>query len=420
MMMCASTSQIIDGDMSNRSTTNVETYDTVPFGNMKEEWKDVIRKPLEAKPTIKGKKKAEMCYLMSGTDQDILDKKYVTTYEDFMTLTATRDHFIKEQRADPRISKIWKSLKENSEEADKQQGVHKYCKIHEGLVQTNKYSREQEQGKKKGEHTWKVMVPETLQTFVMRQFHGLPISGHLGVKRTLRNIRLQFVWPGMETQVRRWIRGCLPCNRRKPARDMHQGNQRSITRGKPMELVAIDLVGPFKVKGDSIYLMVMIDVFTKWPIVIPIKTKTKEAVLEALQDSLVCEHGPPKAIMTDRGGEFVNHVMTDFCAKTGIKHYATKGLNPAGNGVVERFNRYLGAALTMFSNKYKTDFLHYLQPIRLAYRTSVHESTGYSPFELVYGRKPSHPINVHLDIEIGKNETAQSYGQKTAKRLKLI
>ncbi len=41
----------------------------------------------------------------------------------------------------------------------------------------------------------------------------------------------------------------------------------------------------------------------------------------------------------------------------------------------------------MFANKYKTDFLEYLQPILLAYRVSVHESTGYSPFELEYGRK---------------------------------
>jgi hypothetical protein len=185
-------------------------------------------------------------------------------------------------------------------------------------------------------------------------------------------------------------------------------------------LIAIDLVGPFKAKGKNIFLVVMVDVFTKWPTVVPIITKTKEAVLEAINDHLITRHSAPRAIMTDRGGEFINQTMKDFCEKSGIKHYATKGLNPAGNGVVERFNRYLGAALTMFANKYKTDFLEYLQPILLAYRVSVHESTGYSPFELEYGRKPVHPFHIHLDIGRQEEETVQTYGSRTATRLKTV
>jgi hypothetical protein len=45
--------------------------------------------------------------------------------------------------------------------------------------------------------------------------------------------------------------------------------------------------------------------------------------------------------------------------------------------------------------------------------------TGYSPFELVYGRKPGHPLRIHLDIGKEKEETAHSYGSRMAENLKI-
>ena len=77
---------------------------------------------------------------------------------------------------------------------------------------------------------------------------------------------------------------------------------------EPFELVGMDLVGKLKSTGKGyVYICVMVDYFTKWLEVYPLKTKTAEEVSECVLDFFY-KYGAPKRILTDRGKEFVNKV----------------------------------------------------------------------------------------------------------------
>ena len=74
----------------------------------------------------------------------------------------------------------------------------------------------------------------------------------------------------------------------------------------------------------------------------------------------------------------------------GVTKTRTTAYHPAGDGLVERFNRSLLQMLRAFVNQ--GDWEQYLPLVLYAYRTAVHSSTGVSPFELMFGRcahKPS-------------------------------
>jgi hypothetical protein len=63
---------------------------------------------------------------------------------------------------------------------------------------------------------------------------------------------------------------------------------------------------------------------------------------------------------------------------------------------VERFHRFMNHAMTMLAAQFGEDWTAYLPAVTLADNSSVTESTGYSPFALMYGRKPQLMGNVHM------------------------
>jgi len=66
-----------------------------------------------------------------------------------------------------------------------------------------------------------VIVPVALRAFILRRYHGLPISGHLGRNKVYKQLRQHYWWPGLKADVIRWIRACATCVRRKATRNMH-------------------------------------------------------------------------------------------------------------------------------------------------------------------------------------------------------
>jgi len=88
--------------------------------------------------------------------------------------------------------------------------------------------------------------------------------------------------------------------------------------------------------------------------------------------------------------------MAAICERLEIKQTHTSAYHPQGNGQVERFNRTLEAMLATVVNDHQTDWDTHLPRVLFAYRTAIHESTGFSPFHLTFGRSPVLPIDTML------------------------
>ena len=148
-------------------------------------------------------------------------------------------------------------------------------------------------------------------------------------------------------------------------------------------------------KGN-LYVLVMVDCFSRWTEACPLPDKTAISVADAFFSNIVCRFGMPSVIHSDQGREFENKVMHELCLLGGSHKTKTTPYHPESDGLVERFNRTLLMMLAMFAGEHKDDWDDLLPPVMMAYRSSVHESTGFSPYRLMFGEECTLPMDIGL------------------------
>ena len=266
----------------------------------------------------------------------------------------------------------------------------------------------------------RLVVPDSLKAFVLYLHHNFLLAGHQGRDRTLAAISKRFYWKHMNDDCGRWIRSCIPCRRRKTPRPHRTGLTQPMNAPHPLHTVAIDIVGicPETHDGD-IYILTMIDVFTRYPVAVPIPNRRAETVMKALYEHLLCPFGMPTRILSDRGKEFIDAGLYQLCKWLGIIKVTTTGYQPQANGNIERFHRYLNAAMTILTKKDVSKWDWYLPAILFSYRVAPCESTGFSPYFLMYGREPQLPVDLYFRTKTDDHTgtTAQSYASSVANTL---
>jgi transposase InsO family protein len=132
------------------------------------------------------------------------------------------------------------------------------------------------------------------------------------------------------------------------------------------------------------------------------KSTTAEKTVEKLKITFA-RHGLPLTVRTDNGPQFVSQVFSDYMRNIGAKHLKTTPRWPQANGEVERQNQSLLKRMKIAQAEgkdWQEEILSYLA----AYRASPHPSTGYSPAELLFGRKIRTKLP-QLNTEMVDNET---------------
>ncbi len=162
-----------------------------------------------------------------------------------------------------------------------------------------------------------------------------------------------------------------------------------------MELWAMDIMGPLPVtaRGNQ-YVLVMSDHFTKWVEAVPMANQCADTVARAFVDHVITRHGIPDRILTDQGRNFESDLMKKVMQLLGVKKVRTSPYHPQTDGQVERFNRTLKGILTSYVNDDHNNWDIHLQLALFAYRTSIHRSSGVSPFKAIYGREAVSPLTL--------------------------
>ncbi|XGW30756.1 hypothetical protein V3C99_009594 [Haemonchus contortus] len=143
-------------------------------------------------------------------------------------------------------------------------------------------------------------------------------------------------------------------------------------------------------KGNR-YIVTVIDHFTKYLGAYPIADKKAETVAEAIFSNWVCGAGRwPEMLLSDRGGEFENELVSALCEVMGIEQKFTKGYCPRENGLTERVN---GTIVRMLKKKTEVaaEWDKILPTVVYAYNATPHRATGGSPHFLLYGHDPIYP-----------------------------
>ena len=265
----------------------------------------------------------------------------------------------------------------------------------------------------------RIIVPESLRAFVIALHHNIELSAHQGHKRILKEITPKYYWPGMTADIKRWVAACSGCKRRKTPRPMRAGLNEPVLAKAPGEVWQVDLLGPLiETENGNIWALTMFDQFTRWPIAVPLPNTRQGPIMEALYAHLVCEKSVPKRIVTDQGRNLIAKAVKRMCSRWGIARIKTGGHNPTGNSCVERFHKYIGAAVTILMDRKTPDWDAYLPAILFAYRVSENDATGYSPFFLTTGREPTLPADSIFQHDNEEFANEHDFVEKTAGRLK--
>ena len=238
-----------------------------------------------------------------------------------------------------------------------------------------------------------LVVPIKKRQDFIKQFHDSLFAGHLGITRTVFRLQHRVYWPGLRGDFQTYIQSCTTCIARKSPcpRKVPMGHAKV---GHRWERVAMDLLDmSVTTSRGNRYVLVMVDCFTRWTEAFPLPDKTAQSVVDAFFNQVVCHFGMPSVIHFDQGREFENKIMQELCLLGGAYKTLTAPYHPESDGMVERFNRTL---LMMFAGKNRDDWDDLLPAVMMAYRSSVHESTGFSPYRLMFGEECTLPMDIGL------------------------
>ena len=268
--------------------------------------------------------------------------------------------------------------------------------------------------KRTNEKSLRVLKEDEIDTVIFMT-HNHPMGGHFGKDATHNKISTRFWWKGMYKDIEEYIKRCDSCQRR--GNKGGTGYLNPIKVGKPFERIGIDFVGPLeRTKNGNKYILVVTDYLTKWPEAKAMKEATAENVIEFIYKGIICTHGCPKIILSDRRTHFRNKLVDGLCKKFEIKHKLSSPYHPQTNGLVERFNRTLCESLAKVSEK-EDEWDKHIGSVLFAYRTTKHNTTRKTPFFMVYGREAILPIE---DFETGENFGMDAIIERTYDLINLV
>ena len=153
-------------------------------------------------------------------------------------------------------------------------------------------------------------------------------------------------------------------------------------------------MGPLPTSNGCRYNLLISDHFTKWYEAIPLPDQTAATTSDALLERWICRFGCPYSIHTDLGTNFESQLFANLLKKLEIDKTRTTAFHPQSNSVNERMNRTLLNMLAKCIDEDQTNWSVKLPYVLMAYRSSVHESTGFTPHYLVFGHEVSLPLDL--------------------------
>ena len=245
-----------------------------------------------------------------------------------------------------------------------------------------------------GNLSLQLVVPNSLIPRVLQELHGDPSSGHFGALRTIQRAESMCYWPYMNKEITDFCNTCTACESFRLPTPKLQAPLHPITTTRPLEIVFADIAElPITRRGFR-YILVVTDHFSKYVNIYPMKDQTAPTIAKLLFEEYVKEHGIPETLHTDQGRQFESRLVQELCSKLGIRKSRSTPYHPQGAGIVERCNRTIKDQLAKYISHQGGEWDTHINQVQLAYNTSIHATTGLTPYYVMHGREARTPANI--------------------------
>uniref|UniRef100_A0A672IQ52 Integrase catalytic domain-containing protein n=1 Tax=Salarias fasciatus TaxID=181472 RepID=A0A672IQ52_SALFA len=200
----------------------------------------------------------------------------------------------------------------------------------------------------------------------------------------------------MWTDVWGHVRTCTTCQQDKGLTEKPAGLLQSPDVKTPGEVIGVDFLGLFPPSRDqNSILMVVVDHYSQWVELFAMRDAEMPKVWKILRDKIFTRWGVPRYLVTDRGPQFMSHLMVRMCESWGVTQKLTTAYHPQTN-MTEGVDHTLKTVMASFVRDYHQDWDKRLPELRLALNTVVHESTGATPAMLALGRELKGLLERHV------------------------
>ena len=167
----------------------------------------------------------------------------------------------------------------------------------------------------------------------------------------------------------------------------------------PWDTHSIDIVGPLPPDHRHEFLIVFVDCFSKYTILIPSNNHTANKVSEVLMCHVIPYFGTPRRLRSDRGREFISAIWTKLLRSLGIQQVLTSPYHPEGNAINERSHRTLNNMLyaRLLEGPSAKAWVDKVPGIMLTLNAMPHEPHGFSASMIATGREPTLPPDLVSD-----------------------
>ena len=240
-----------------------------------------------------------------------------------------------------------------------------------------------------------LVLPVTYRKEAIVKLHN--DLGHMGIERTVALAKNRFYWPKMAEEIEDWIKHCVRCLARKTLPKTAAPLHNIVTKG-PMELVCMDFLSLEQDKSGKKSILVVTDHFTRYAQAFATRDQTAGTVAKVLWEEYFQHYGLPKRLHSDQGPEFEGKVIHYLTNMLGIKKSRTTPYHPQGDPQPERFNRTLLNLLGTLEVEQKATWSRRIGALVHAYNCTKHDSTGFSPYYLMFGREARLPIDLCFGV----------------------
>ncbi|KAK7910512.1 hypothetical protein WMY93_015196 [Mugilogobius chulae] len=179
----------------------------------------------------------------------------------------------------------------------------------------------------------------------------------------------------MSADIKQWVQQCERCQVAKDSAPVPHSYMGHLLASRPNEILAIDFTVLEPTRNGIENVLVMTDVFTKYTVAVPTRDQRAPTVAHVLTQEWFFKFGVPSRIHSDQGGALREHCFTSF--------------------VIFTMWRNPGPQLTIQPGM-GNDWAVCLPQLLFSYNTTPHQSTGESPFFLMFGREPRLPVDFAL------------------------